>query len=80
MLYNVATHHAVTVVGIEGKDLRYNKGSLQYDSERENYMAKQIVDFQKNVVFVVGESPIAGLQAKLPTAIVANSHSHGHTR
>ena len=67
-MVNVARERGVQVIGVEGKDLAHDQHSPEYDKDREDYMAQQLVQLKQhgyNVVMPVGEAHVQGLQARL---------------
>ena len=67
-LVNEAQKHGVQVVGVEGKGLAHGQQSLEYNADREDYMARQLTKLKQqgyNVVMPVGEAHVKGLQSRL---------------
>lgn len=70
LLYNVARDYAIDIKGIEGSKLQSNKkiDEQAYNEEREEYMAKQIIqiaDAKKDVILLVGKDHVKSLEHKL---------------
>ena len=64
LLYNAAKAKYISVIGIEGKGLRYSKESPYYHQAREEYMAEQLLSIArtgKNAIFLVGGAHINNL-------------------
>lgn len=74
MLYNKAQSQGVEVVGVEGKNLKYNKGSPNYNQEREEQMAdriNQLTASGKNVILLVGSSHVFGIRKQLKGRVIS---------
>lgn len=70
LLYNVARDYSIDIKGIEGSKLQSNKkiDEQAYNEEREEYMAKQIIQIanaRKNVILLVGKDHVKSLEHKL---------------
>ena len=64
-MYKTAKKHNVKVVGLEGKNLRVSKESLEYNSVREEYMVSRINKLTSkgyNVIAHVGSAHVEGLK------------------
>jgi hypothetical protein len=78
MLYNKAQVCGVEVIGVEGKNLQYNKDSPHYDQARESYMANRINQLTasgKNVILLIGSSHVSGLKKQLEGRILLSDKS-----
>jgi hypothetical protein len=76
ILYKTAKDHGVKVIGIEGKDLAYDKSSLLYNQDREEYMTKVIdavVGKGYNVIAYVGSEHVAGISKSAKEIISSKS-------
>jgi hypothetical protein len=68
LLYKVATEHGISVIGVEGKKLDYNKESAHYNDARENHMVEiidRLTSQGKKVILPVGSEHVENLQSKL---------------
>ncbi len=68
ILYNTAKRHEIKVIGLEGKNLKVNKDSSEYDEAREDYMADritQLISKGYNVIAYVGSAHVDNLKKAL---------------